>query len=187
MDDLNSRLTASGVGSPKLPFRIRAAGAADAEALARLKHAEEDRTYWEYGTPGEHARGLLDFCSPEYVENLLLRDGTVFVAEQDSEPVGMVACGLEADHVWLNALYVSEKGAGIGKQLIATTAHYAEAQGRHAVRCEIFERNGIARRVFERFGFVRTGASRPSQTYSGVTLHEYVADAANILVVAKSR
>lgn len=147
---------------------VRVANMDDVEALAQLKRTVESRTYAQYGTPEEHARGLREFCSPSFVRGLI-RQGHVVKAEQGGALVGMGAMGQRAarpddsGRQWLQSVYCLWPGRGIGT---AVADHLIEsADPNLPVYAETYERNRRARDFLESLGFVEVGR-RPSATYS---------------------
>ena len=152
---------------------IREAEAADAEALAAIKHAREDELYADYGTLEEHREGLRQYCSAEYIEHLRQdADTTLLVAETREGIVGLGAISRRPDRAWIHALCARSSGGGIGSAVLRALFSVAEQWGYDTIGCEVFERNERSRRYFERLDFVESGI-RQSETYQGQMLRQY--------------
>jgi GNAT superfamily N-acetyltransferase len=89
----------------------------------------------------------------------------VALNERD-EVVGSVALrDLGDDTVELKRMYLrpSERGRGLGKQLLAIALEWARANGKQAVRLDTSERMVAAQRLYEANGFRRVEGSAPRQ------------------------
>lgn len=165
---------------------LRVASLADAPALASIKRDVEDATYADLGTPEEHARGLTEFCSPEYLRVLIAdQQTTVLLAEFAGEPVALCSVTRDAEAPpKLHAVYSRVRGRQVGLHLVSTAAKLIIAEHHDKIQCEIFEGNRSARRYFEALGF-REVDKRPSDTYESQQLIRF--EAASISVDAVAR
>lgn len=157
---------------PQTAFTLREARHADSTALADIKRREEDALYHGYGTPEEHARGLVEFCSPGYIASLFDRSDTTVSVAITSRPVGLGAITLDTPAARIHALHVEMKGAGVGTALTSNLAQIAEAHGCTLLKCEVMEPNHNAMAFFSKIGFELNGRWRWSVTYSNVRLLE---------------
>jgi hypothetical protein len=155
---------------------LRVASLADAAALAAIKREVEDATYASLGTAEEHAQGLAEFCSPEYLRGLIADEQTtVLMAEFLGEPVALCAITRDPDGPpKLHAVYSRLRGRQVGLHLVSSAAKLIVAERHEEIRCEIFEGNMGARKYFEALGF-REAGSRPSDTYHSQQLVQYEA------------
>jgi GNAT superfamily N-acetyltransferase len=82
-----------------------------------------------------------------------------FVAFDGERPVGLVGGRHDPVEWLLIAMWVApeSRGQGVGKRLMAAVVAEAVSQGASAVALHVTERNLIARKAYERFGFVATG------------------------------
>jgi GNAT superfamily N-acetyltransferase len=69
------------------------------------------------------------------------------------------------DTVELKRMYLrpSERGRGLGKQLLAIALEWARANGKQAVRLDTSERMVAAQRLYEANGFRRVEGNAPRQ------------------------
>jgi putative acetyltransferase len=84
----------------------------------------------------------------------------------EREVVGSVALrDLGDGAVELKRMYLrpSERGHGLGKQLLATALDWARAHGKQAVQLDTSERMVAAQRLYEANGFRRVEGSAPRQ------------------------
>tara|TARA_S200002703_G_scaffold146461_1_gene141526 strand:- start:12 stop:458 length:447 start_codon:yes stop_codon:yes gene_type:complete len=89
----------------------------------------------------------------ENLRNLYLPNAETWVLEQTEKPVGFIAL-IDAE---IGGLFLcpSCHGQGLGKMLVD---HAANLKGPLSV--EVFERNHIGRRFYDRYGFSETGRYR---------------------------
>lgn len=129
--------------------RIRPARDTDAEALTSL--ARRSKAAWGYPESWlEEWEGALTLA-PSY-----LREHEVFVAEQDDEPVGVVAlevgpAGSEIGHLWVAP---GHQGKGVGRALMERVIARARELDQVSIR---IESDPNARGFYERLGAVPEG------------------------------
>ncbi|MFD3431250.1 GNAT family N-acetyltransferase [Nocardia fluminea] len=157
----------------------------DVDDIAALKAAVEDATYSHYGTAGEHAVSLVEFCSPDYIRKLRSR-GTVLVAVDNADRiVGMVAKRSRGHGgIEISGLYCSLGRRGIGTSLLL--AALDEMADDDVVTIEVFSSNANARKYFEHLGFLPNGAQRYSESYVGQVLLGMAAPIGRVRHHAKS-
>ena len=82
-----------------------------------------------------------------------------FVAEQDGEVVGVVAGMPVGDSPEVMSMWVEpeHRGSAVAQDLLAGVVAWAEAQGAVALCLAVAQDNHIARRFYERAGFVPRG------------------------------
>lgn len=97
-----------------------------------------------------------------------LGSATTWLAEVDGGPAGSVTLwagppGGPTDEAHLVAMYVapSARRLGVGERLVRTVLDEARARGLARVHLEVTSSNAGARRLYERCGFVATGATTP--------------------------
>ena len=93
----------------------------------------------------------------ENLRTLYLPNAETWVFEVDGAPVGFVA--LVGDEIGGLFLDPSHHGKGIGKAMVDHAATL-----RDQLRVEVFERNAIGRRFYERYGFVEEGSYRHDES-----------------------
>jgi GNAT superfamily N-acetyltransferase len=118
--------------------RIRRAGPADAEAVARLYRRTADAA-WPFLAPHTPEEDLAFFTRA-------IARGAVWLAEADGGLVGICA----ARRGWIDHFYVApeRQGRGIGRALLARAL-----KGRRRVRLWTFLRNARSRAIYRRQGF----------------------------------
>ena len=90
----------------------------------------------------------------------------LWVAVAGGEVVGSVALrDLGGNALELKRMYLhsSQRGRGLGKQLLATALDWARASGAHVVRLDTSERMEAAQRLYEVHGFRRVPGEAPRQ------------------------
>ena len=135
--------------------RVWVAEPDEAEAVARL--LIEFRNWFGRDWPSDNA-----FLAS--VERLIEERATEYLLgapDDDSPPAGV--CQLRyrfgvwfaAEDCWLEDLYVREtlRGGGLGAALVQGALDRARERGCRRVELDVNERNGEARRLYERFGF----------------------------------
>ena len=115
---------------------------------------------YAFGSKWEREKELTE---EQWRANVVAR--TRFVVELDGSAVG-VAAGGGSDHARsaaLTSLWVdpSARGKGVGDLLVATVVDWARRAGYDQVFLWVAEGNNHAERLYERHGFVRTGAAVP--------------------------
>ena len=140
---------------------LRAAGPADADALAAL-HNRVWQTAFADLAPAE-ALQKLDLKSREAKWRRLLAepaaDQLVLMAEDDGTLVGMAATGASDDPAFggraeIHSVYVDlgQQGRGIGETLLRGLARHLNAVGRDAAALDVVEGNDGAARLYQRLG-----------------------------------
>ncbi|WP_328916420.1 MULTISPECIES: GNAT family N-acetyltransferase [unclassified Streptomyces] len=121
---------------------VRAAGPADAAAIAHV-HCTSREVTMPYLPPRKRS----DAEVVRWVKNVLLAEGTVWVAESEGALVGYAA--VEKD--WLEHLYLlpDSRRQGIGTLLLAE----AKALSPAGLSLHVFQRNTDARAFYARHGF----------------------------------
>jgi ribosomal protein S18 acetylase RimI-like enzyme len=92
-------------------------------------------------------------------------EGKVFVSEGDGSVVGFVSIWAkirsraieeeEYEYAYVSDLVVlrSHRGRGLGRALLGKAEEYASQLGAKLVRINVHAKNGVARRLYEGFGF----------------------------------
>lgn len=107
-----------------------------------------------------------------------IADAAQFLAEDERGAVVGTATGVADPEVGalvhLVAMYVAPevRGRGVGAALVAAVLADAAAAGAHEVRLQVVETNTVAERLYQRCGFVRTGASAPLPHRPELAEHE---------------
>jgi RimJ/RimL family protein N-acetyltransferase len=132
-----------------------------------------------------HARGFVLPAREDEVRSALDRtDRMTFVITEDREPVGMVLLGRYADAPWLIDLrrfVVTRPGRSIGTHALRwVIARCFDDYDAHRITLEVVESNVVARRLYERCGFVYEGACRdgyrdPDGTYANLCMYGLLA------------
>ena len=96
------------------------------------------------------------------------RDGQVFAAVVDGEPVGM-GCGWRppgASGTHLIGMWIAPaaRGTGLAPRLIDAVAQWARGNGSDALDLVVYETNPRAYRAYLKYGFVNAG---PNAQYPG--------------------
>lgn len=89
-----------------------------------------------------------------------------YIAEDEDRWVGMAVGDIHdasADHAHLFAMWVdpSMRGRGVGAALVEAVIAWSRREGVDEIHLTVAEANPAASRLYERFGFARTGGSRP--------------------------
>ncbi len=87
------------------------------------------------------------------LRTLYLPNAETWVLEDNETPIGFIA--LIGDEIGGLFLEPSLHGRGLGKTMVD---HAVDIKG--PLRVEVFERNAIGRRFYERYGFVEVGQYR---------------------------
>ncbi len=145
------------------PARIRRATLADVTAIARLAaelvqlhHAvDPDRFFLPAGVEQGYAWWL--------EREMKRRETVVLVAELDAEIVGYAYGTLEGrnwtslldEHAFIHDILVrqSERGAGVGQQLLSGIIAELEAAGAPRIVLQTMVNNHVAQRLFAKAGF----------------------------------
>jgi ribosomal protein S18 acetylase RimI-like enzyme len=87
------------------------------------------------------------------------RSAAWFMAFDGERPVGLVGGRHDPVEWLLIAMWVAPeaRGQGVGGRLVDAVVAEAVRQGASAVALHVTERNLVARKAYERFGFVATG------------------------------
>jgi GNAT superfamily N-acetyltransferase len=87
-----------------------------------------------------------------------LREGAVFVAEENGELIGFVAADAKDGWAILTDLYVrsAARRAGVARELVRELAAELRAHGAQSIELEVNYDNADARAVYERWGFEPT-------------------------------
>jgi GNAT superfamily N-acetyltransferase len=105
-----------------------------------------------------------------------LRDRARFVAEVNGQVVGTVGAGFGeiSGAAALTALWVDPRyrGQGIGIALIDAVVEWARSQHFDQVLLWVTEVNQTAERLYERYGFIRTGRVSEVRPGEAVVEHE---------------
>lgn len=104
-----------------------------------------------------------------------IREGTLFLAEEDGEAVGSFILSPRQEAAYAGANWQAEleerdvltvytftvhpkrRGRGVGRAMLAFAARYAAEQGVKALRLDVYEKNLPARRLYESAGFRYAG------------------------------
>ena len=151
--------------------RLRAAGAADADALAAVFVAA-----WRAAYPGVVDDAVLDALDEREVSDWLgnlVASATqqTLVAESSTGPVlGFVRFGEDpADsrngHIYGLYVHPDASGGGVGRRLLERGLAELEARGQRTVTLWVFEANQRARRFYAAAGFSPDGARRVEPEY----------------------
>jgi GNAT superfamily N-acetyltransferase len=89
-----------------------------------------------------------------------------FIAEEGERWIGMAVGDVHdprADHAHLFAMWVdpSMRHRGVGAALVEAVVAWTRELGLSGIHLTVAQQNPAAGRLYERFGFVRNGASRP--------------------------
>jgi GNAT superfamily N-acetyltransferase len=90
----------------------------------------------------------------------------VWVAVLDREVVGSIALrDLGASELELKRMYLhpSQRGRGLGRQLLETALDWARTNGATVIRLDTSERMETAQRLYEAYGFRRVAGDAPRQ------------------------
>ena len=125
---------------------LRAAGAADAEAVATM--LIRTRAEFMPYAPAAHSEAEIR----DWVRRELIPSGGVVVAVHEHAPIGVMATSHTDGCSWVRQMAVAPEqvGRGVGGKLLA---HALEALA-PPVRLYTFQANTGARRFYERHGFV---------------------------------
>ncbi len=121
---------------------IRKYQADDADALVRI---------WRKANAFAHSFLADDFVVKvaQDMRDIYLPNAEIWVLEEDENPLGFIALiGDEVGGLFLDPAF---HGRGFGKAL---TDHAVAIHG--PLRVEVFEKNAIGRRFYDRYGFVET-------------------------------
>ena len=121
---------------------IRKYQADDADALVRI---------WRKANALAHSFLADDFVAQvgQDMRAIYLPNAEIWVLEEDENPLGFIALiGDEVGGLFLDPAF---QGRGFGKAL---TDHAVAIHG--PLRVEVFEKNAIGRRFYDRYGFVET-------------------------------
>ena len=144
---------------------VRHATVEDGEALLRLWHGFTDHLS-QYDDRYRH-KDAADSRWLEYFENQLVdsKYGTVLVAEDDGDLVGVLEARVTGDHPifrlsdhgTINGHYVVDdyRGEGVGEQLVEAAADWFRASERDVDFCrvEVIEGDERAHAAYEQLGF----------------------------------
>lgn len=131
---------------------IRAAEAADVEALMCLARATPEAPQWKrevfeaYGG-GESDAGVWK---------------GMMVAENGGKVVGFVAGSVVCGVAELESIVVEEalRGKGLGRRMLEALARWAKERGAESMELEVRASNGSALRLYEALGFAETARRR---------------------------
>jgi GNAT superfamily N-acetyltransferase len=148
------------VSTPRGPLVVRAAEAADLDAVVALWDAANAWMRSRGIDPGEAPRPLREIFAER------IAGGGVYLALHGDQPTGTFALQWQDDASWpgahddaltLHGFVVARDTAGIGGDLLRWIEQYAARQGRHYVRLECSRDNAALRAYYEREGYVHTG------------------------------
>ena len=110
---------------------------------------------WQSASSLAHAFLSEDFVAQETnnLRTIYLPNAETWVLEDKETPVGFIA--LIGDEIGGLFLQPSHHGRGLGRTLVD---HAVDIRG--PLRVEVFVRNAIGRRFYERYGFVEVGQYR---------------------------
>lgn len=130
---------------PQVPVTVRRAVVADSPAVTEVL-CESRRQYLPYA-PMAHTEDEVH----EWLSEVLLPDGEVYVAESGHQAVAMLAISTKEKVGWIDHLYVRPHwtGQGIGVMLL----NVAHARLKPPFRLYTFQANSGARRFYERHGY----------------------------------
>ncbi len=100
-----------------------------------------------------------------------------YLIQQKGDTVGYFAIHVseQRDEIILSKLYLlsSERGKGLGKQVVGSLEEIAREQGISKITLSVFEKNTKALKAYEKMGFQRT-SSLDRDIGNGIVLHDYV-------------
>ena len=105
-------------------------------------------------TPGMGLNTTDDSC--EGIQKYLARNpSTCFVAEKDGEIIGVIMGGHDGRRgfIYHTAVKVTERNAGIGRNLVDNVMSELEKEGIHKVALVVYGRNKIGNDFWENLGF----------------------------------
>ena len=142
---------------------VRRATTVDADALRslRLQAMDDAEHAFQSNRAREEARTPADW------QTWLERGATFFLEVHDggdARPVGLAAGAIDDDDpavAWLLSMWVDPgaRASGGADELVAAVVDWAGSAGARVVQLHVVAGNDRARRVYERNGFVPTGAS----------------------------
>jgi ribosomal protein S18 acetylase RimI-like enzyme len=124
---------------------VRKASLADATAIANIYLSS--RKEFVFFAPLAHS----DESIYQWVHEILIPTSQVFVAEENSVIIGMMALSKKRRIGWIDQLYLSPEvvGRGVGTLLVKT----AKSMLGSPIRLYTFQENVRARRFYEKHGF----------------------------------
>lgn len=132
--------------STPVPTVLRRAKPQDAERIAEIL-IDARREFMPFA-PSAHS----DAEVRQWTRDVLLPTHQVTVATEDDRVVGVLACSCRGEHRWIDQLTLDPTvvGRGIGSRLLA---HALETMPL-PIRLYTFQPNVLARRFYERHGFL---------------------------------
>jgi ribosomal protein S18 acetylase RimI-like enzyme len=157
---------------------LRAAGAADAPAIADLLTASWQDAYAAL-LPPELLRDRLPALHRAAWARIAADPpaGAVVVAEDAGGLLGFCAAWLRGDECYVDNLHLRPKarGGGVGRALLGRAAAALAAQGATRAALSIIEGNDGARRFYERLGGETAAAPRPAALHGEGVLYRDIA------------
>jgi ribosomal protein S18 acetylase RimI-like enzyme len=154
---------------PGTRARILDASPADAAEIAAFSQRTYAAAFGASFRPADLAHHVTTHLTPEHWQKYLARD-RVLLARDTGGLVGYVQFGpCEAPgEVEIRRLYVDApaQGQGFGTRLLAMALEHPDIAAASAVWIDVWENNPAARRLYERFGFVKAGR-KPFVLHSG--------------------
>jgi ribosomal protein S18 acetylase RimI-like enzyme len=95
----------------------------------------------------------------------------MFLAWEGSEPVGIAGAYWEESYYVVVSMWTDprRRGRGIGRRLLDAAVAFADGA---EIVLSVTDGNDAARRLYERYGFVATGATEPLRSNSALLIHE---------------
>jgi GNAT superfamily N-acetyltransferase len=117
-----------------------------------------------FGLPALRPADALDRAERDALEQALaipMPDARLFIAEHDSERVGLAYAVTQSDyftgerhgHLAILAVAEASEGRGVGRALLDAVESWSAAQGHRFVTLNVFATNDRARAVYERGGY----------------------------------
>jgi len=144
---------------------VRKAGTDDRQLIERFMaglQAHECMLEDNRAAPEDSTIAHVDYLLDDMARN----SGCAFIAEIDGQPVGFIACSIDADNGayvkpaqrrfgYINDIFVDEtaRGTGIANLLVEAAEAHCRAQGVDQMRLYALANNKLARAYYEKSGW----------------------------------